>query len=651
MTTLRFEDYPLPSADLGEESPLPDIHVNAYIRAAIRTSDRLTPEDARYIGRGMISTLLPYRIQDGYKRDLRPRTYRAAILENEALSAVFLPQLGGRLLSLFDKREGRELLYKNDVFRPANLALRNAWFSGGVEWNVGIKGHNPLTASPLFACRAEAEDGSPILVMYEYERIRRVVFRLEATLVGDALLVTVTVENPGDEPVPMYWWSNIAVPETARTRVLAPADDTFFCAYSDGAYFLDKAPLPILEGKDITYATSSSRSRDFFFDIPKTADKWVASVDETGRGLLHFSDPLLLGRKMFVWGTHPGGRHWNEWLTENAGPYVEIQAGLLKTQLEHFPMPAKSRLSFRECYTALRLDPTVAHGDFKAATAAVASTVRDRLGLLSPSLAAVRTCEPPVQYGSGWGAYEERLRGVRLSEQCCFPEDSLGPEQADWLALLDGYLPPHDPQTPPESYAVGREVQALLEALPERDFYAENLYGVVLYAAGDVEGARNAFLRSLSLCENAFAMRNLAMIEKNIDKEPDAAAERLIAALTLLPTSRHIAVETAETLLSAGRAADWVRIYATLPPDLRENGRLRMLLGGAYAEIGDLDAARAIITADLVVSDIKEGEYSLFAIWMKIYRKFLARETGKTPTDKEVLEKYPLPYTLDFRMH
>ena len=30
----------------------------------------------------------------------------------------------------------------------ANLALRNAWFAGGVEWNIGTRGHSPTTCSP-----------------------------------------------------------------------------------------------------------------------------------------------------------------------------------------------------------------------------------------------------------------------------------------------------------------------------------------------------------------------------------------------------------------------------------------------------------------------------------------------------------------------
>ena len=64
-----------------------------------------------------------------------------SILENDILRATFLLGFGGRLWSLFHKPAGRELLTVNPTIQFANLALRNAWFSGGVEWNIGTIGH------------------------------------------------------------------------------------------------------------------------------------------------------------------------------------------------------------------------------------------------------------------------------------------------------------------------------------------------------------------------------------------------------------------------------------------------------------------------------------------------------------------------------
>lgn len=391
------------------------------------------------------------------------------------------------------------MLYRNDVFQPANLALRNAWFSGGVEWNIGIKGHNPLTASPLFTQRVYTKTGEQVLRMYEYERIRGVVYIIEATLSDSALLVNITIENTANKDTPMYWWSNIAVPETSKTRVLAPAGETFFCAYADGAYSLDKASMPYLDGNDITYSNLSSRSRDFFFNIPDESDKWIAVVDDSGRGLLHMSDPILKGRKLFVWGNHQGGRHWNKWLTDGAGPYVEIQAGLLKTQLEHFVMPAKSRITWQECYTALTVDPLDAHSDFYKATAVVSDIVKQKSGILSSEAFRITTSDPLVLYGSGWGALEMKHRGESISEICVFPEDSLGEEQADWLALLNGHFTERDTYSPICSYVVGEKWLNRMKSVTPVGWYYYYQLGVMQYAAGDIDGAYSSFLHSVDI--------------------------------------------------------------------------------------------------------------------------------------------------------
>ena len=76
--------------------------------------------------------ILPYTTQDQYDRSQKDSTLNTIVLENEKLKATFYPQFGGRLASLYDKVKKKELLFDNPVFQPANLALRNAWFSGGV---------------------------------------------------------------------------------------------------------------------------------------------------------------------------------------------------------------------------------------------------------------------------------------------------------------------------------------------------------------------------------------------------------------------------------------------------------------------------------------------------------------------------------------
>ena len=422
---IRFENIIIPAASMGEPNPMPDIKNISYIHAGYEMTPAVTKEESKYIGKGMISTMLPYLQQDGYDRDKKLREFHGAILENDHLKAVFLPQLGGRLWSLYDKDEKRELLYVNPVFQPGNLALRNAWFSGGVEFNVGIKGHNPLTCSPLW-CAVDKTPQGEILRLYEYERIRGVVYSVSAWLPeeSNALYLKCRIENCSDEEKHMYWWSNIAVPETKGTRILVPAEDAFLCSYQADHYVLDKTDIPVHDGMDVSYPVNIPVSRDFFYKIPQASSKWIASANEKGEGLIQCSTNRLYGRKLFVWGQGQGGRNWNEWLSEEGSAYIEIQAGLAHTQLEHIPMPARTTWEWTECYTALKENAAVLHGNYTEAVTIVEDYLKERIGdtakLTFPSDDEI--VESRMIYnGSGWGAVEELVRGERISGKYCFP--------------------------------------------------------------------------------------------------------------------------------------------------------------------------------------------------------------------------------------
>ncbi|MBR5868487.1 MAG: DUF5107 domain-containing protein, partial [Clostridia bacterium] len=648
MSCLTFTKIHVPGADLGPLNCLPDIKNDSYIRAPIAVSDRVSEEEKALIGKGMIPTLLPYELQSEYNRERKDLALDGAILENEFLKATFIPALGGRLWSLFDKKAGRELLYANNVFQPCNLALRNAWFSGGVEWNVGIKGHNPLTASPLFAKKMVGKDGEPILRMYEFERIREITYAVEAKLVEDLLLVRTTMENSKEEDTWMYWWSNIAVDETPGTRVIVPTTKSFVCAYDEGRYFLDNTDLPIMGGKDVTYSGNLERSRDFFYKIPDTEKKWVTALKEDGYGLIQLSDHILKGRKLFAWGQGQGGKHWNNWLSDLGRGYIEIQAGLLRTQLEHFLMKGESKLSWTEGYGALQADPGVIHGsDYTRAIEDVKSRIEAKQAILeNADFGAVE--EGPVVYlGSGWGYVESRKRGKPVSDFLEFPAESVNEETRSWNELLSGGdLPERDPLAPIPSYVKGQVWIDLLEAQPD-SWYKFCQLGVCRYTAGDVNGAMAACEASIRETENPWAWRNISQIERNEFGNIDAAVAAFDRAVALNRDYRPLVVNYAETLIGAGLYAKWRAFYEGLSDALREDGRLKMLYAFALLDAGEYRAALDVITKDFRMPDIKEGEFSVSHLWLAIHKKIMEEAGEVYETDKDVFARYPLPYELD----
>ena len=119
------------ASNLGALNPMPDIKNVSYIHAGFEAKPSMSEEEKRYLGKGMVSTMLPYLLQDEYNRDKKEQEVNVVILENENLKATFLPDYGARLWSLFDKKQNKELLYVNSVIQLCNLALRNAWVSGG----------------------------------------------------------------------------------------------------------------------------------------------------------------------------------------------------------------------------------------------------------------------------------------------------------------------------------------------------------------------------------------------------------------------------------------------------------------------------------------------------------------------------------------
>ena len=296
MSTLVFGKKVLRGPRLGGCSPFPAMR--ELIKG--RIGSRLGEYDGLFINYGIKDDVLPYTMQDQYDGAAVDLEFDTAVLENRHLKATFVLDLGARLWSLYDKDAGRELLLDNPEFRPRNLAIRNAWFAGGIEYNIGRRGHDAQTCSPRFAARLQDDDGTPVLRIYEFSRDCAVPFQQDFYLPEESrfLFARMRIMNVRGEVIPMYWWSNIAVPETKDTRVIVPADDSFICYYNEGSYLLDKTPVPVHCGTDYSYPLNSSRSQDFFYKIPKDRPKWIAAVEADGKGLIHFSGSRLIGRKV-----------------------------------------------------------------------------------------------------------------------------------------------------------------------------------------------------------------------------------------------------------------------------------------------------------------------------------------------------------------
>lgn len=661
---LYLEKIPMLGADVGLENPLPDIKNLPDIHSRVSFDESISEEESRYFNYGKVNGILPYRMQDGYSRDKRMQDFEGVVLENEHLKAVFFPQFGGRLWSLYDKDAKRDLFHRNPVFQPANLALRNAWCSGGVEWNIGMTGHTPYTLSPLFACTGQLEDGTPVLRMYEWERIRQVSYQLDAFLPEGSrfLYMRVRLCNTQEQETPIYWWSNMAINETPGTRVIAPAPQAFSFDYGR---VIRKIDVPVHDGIDKSYTTRVPYALDLFFDIAKEHRKWEVALDENGEGLVHTSTDRLQGRKLFLWGNGSGGKHWQEYLAQPGEAYLEIQAGLANTQMEHLPMPANARWEWLEAYGLIHADPETVHGDWadagkhidqKLETMLPRADVDALLTRLDDELAAPWT---PIQLGSGWAALELMRRGQGEcfgNESARFTAASMGYAQAPWLTLLrTGHFPERNPSEEPAPYLTQIEWMKLLTAAIDsgksRHWHALYHLGVMYCASGEHGKAREAFIQSNTLAPNAWAVRCLALLDQ-LDGDMAKAADGLLQAAAMLPIL-PLALECGRMLLQAERYEAFADFYRFLSPSMQEHSRLRTMYAHAAVMLDQFDLALEILRSGLQVADIREGEVLLSDIWILLHMRKISQQEGLEQNDelrKRVLAEHPVPEDLDFRL-
>ena len=668
MSELRIEQWTLPAADLGPENPLPSIGRPADLHADIKTDDSVGEEDRQHLGWGQPPGVLPYRLQDGFNRQRRPRTFTVATLENEHLRATFFPELGGRLWSLVAKRDGRQLLARNPVFQPCNLALRTAWISGGVEWNLGWTGHWPLTCSPLFAARHVLPDGTPALRMWEWERVRGMPFQIDAWLPDGSpvLLVRIAIRNPHETQIPVYWWSNITVEQTPDTRVLAPADDALVYSYARNA--LVRTPLPRDGGDDLSYPGRERGSRDCFFRVPTDARPWIASLDAGGRGLFQTSTSRLRGRKLFRWGMQTGGRQWQRFL--ETPDYIEIQAGLARTQSHHLPMPPRTTWSWIEAYGDLSVDSGTVHGVWQSAreatAAAVESVVPDadlERALRDSAAWADAPVHDIVVAGSGWGALEEVRRNQDGAPYHGLPgvfysESSIGPDQTPWRTLLKtGALPEvADPLVQPGAFVHHEGWMARLQeslSKPTGNHWAAWFhFGVQCWHAGNIEGAVEAWRTSCERAENPWARRCLG-VAATVAGRRDDAVDHLARAFGMLSGLRPLAVEYATALLAADHPDQALAMIAALPTPLRHDGRLRLLEGRALLALGRLDELERLLDSAPVPDDMREGESAFCDLWFEVQARKRCEREGRKIDDvvrQEVRRAFVPPTGLDYRM-
>jgi tetratricopeptide (TPR) repeat protein len=438
------------------------------------------------------------------------------------------------------------------------------------------------------------------------------------------------------------------------------------------AFGLTEMPgLPSLNGADGTYALNSSFANEFFFQCEEQAMPWEAALDGQGQGFVEASTPRLGYRKLFVWGSHAGGRHWQEFLSEPGQAYLEIQGGLAPTQVHGLPMPGRTVWDWTQAFGFLQAEPGKVHSsDWNAAWREAEEALHTNLdpakltGL--EQACRERAGQSPEELylrGSGWGALEAQRRKAAsglmpVPAGLDFPEDTLTDEQRKWLALSEtGRLPEQDPLALPGEWMVQPEWETRLEeslqAPGGRSWNALLHLGVMRMERFDSAGAEAAWLESVKLQPSAWAYRNLAVLALRRN-DPQRSREYYEQAWALAERSdappAGLAVEYLSMLQETGQASRGMQVYSLLPVEVQRAERIQILRGQFALALGDLQAVEEVLRIEY--AGVREGETVLSDLWFELQAQRSAQQSGRALDEalrREVRITCPPPAHIDFR--
>jgi tetratricopeptide (TPR) repeat protein len=131
------------------------------------------------------------------------RTFRTVILENPYLRVTLVPGLGGRILSIWDRRTSREILQRHPSLRPQQGSPRGAWLREGVVLRITDEERPNSLGNVAVQIAPSQEEDAPAEVWLG-EASFGPSFNLLVSLPPDRaeLLLEARIFNRGDAPVP-----------------------------------------------------------------------------------------------------------------------------------------------------------------------------------------------------------------------------------------------------------------------------------------------------------------------------------------------------------------------------------------------------------------------------------------------------------------
>lgn len=366
---------------------------------------------------GSSGRVYPLPFTDRIAEQAVDRKWQAVWIENEFLRAMVLPEIGGRIHVLQDKTNGYDLIYRQEVIKPALVGLAGPWISGGIEFNWP-QHHRPATFLPVDFTIEEHGDGSKTIWCSDHDPMARMKGMHGVCLHPGRAYLELKVRAYNRTPLvqTFLWWANVATRVHEAYQSFIPPDVFYVADHArratseyplcQGHYYgvnygergrrgVPNSEVPAhvvpppcrgnskLKTQNLKFADCAPNDLSFYANIPVptsymcmgSKEDFLGGYDYKAQaGIVHIANHHISpGKKQWTWGNHEFGYAWDRNLTEATKdgefpPYIEIMAGVYTDNQPDFSFlqPGETKTWSQYWYPIQQIGPAQ-HANLEAA--------------------------------------------------------------------------------------------------------------------------------------------------------------------------------------------------------------------------------------------------------------------------------------------
>jgi len=276
--------------------------------------------------------IIPYFKFERYEHTSKKQEWKVVTLENDYIKVQILPEIGGKIWGAIEKSTGEEFLYKNEVIKFRNIAMRGPWTSGGIEFNFGIIGHHPSTATPVDYITKTNLDGSVSCIVSNIDLPSNTKWTVEIKLEKDKAYFETNASwyNASPLTTSYYNWMTGAAKASSDLEFFIPGNKHLEHNGNSHSWPIDKEKHNLAMYNENKFGSSKS-----YHIVGEFKDFFGGYYHDTEFGFGHWSlYDEMPGQKLWLWALSRSGGIWEDLLTDTDGQYIEFQAGRLFDQYQ-----------------------------------------------------------------------------------------------------------------------------------------------------------------------------------------------------------------------------------------------------------------------------------------------------------------------------